>query len=90
MIINKQYFECNELKFRGIKKETFKYIDFFEEYIKKHSEKSFTFQDFLVTLGNHLFSNGFSHRKIEKWFKQINNNIQNLAKEVLLKKYEKV
>lgn len=90
MIINRQHFEVNELKFRSIQKETFKFIDFFEDYMKKHMDRQYKFEDFMVTLANHLKYSGYSIRKIEKWYKAINNNSQHLAKEILLKKYEKI
>ena len=89
MIINTRYFDTAESKFRGIKRDTLKYVDIFEEYMKKHPERSYTFEDFMVTLANYLNDLGYSKRKIEKWYKCINTIMQRLATEVLVKKHEK-
>jgi len=89
MIINTAYFDTPELKFRGIKRDTLKYVEIFEAYMKKHTERSYTFEDFMVTLANYLNDNGYPQRKIEKWFKCINTIMQRLATEVLVKKHEK-
>jgi hypothetical protein len=88
MIINKEYFEIEDIKFRGIKKETFKFIEIFEGYFVKNTKYTYKFEDFMVTLANHLNRNGFSIKKIEKWFKSINTNIQSLAKKALENKNE--
>ena len=88
MIVNKEYFNADESKFKGIRRDTLAYIDIFENYAKT-SKFSCKFEDFMATLGTHLNRNGYSIRKIEKWYKKVNNNIQILAKEVFNEKYKK-
>lgn len=89
MLVNKEYFKNSELRFRGISRETDNFITFFEEYAIKSTKFECKFEDFMATLGTHLNKKGYSIRKIEKWYKKINKNIQDLAKEVLIKKNEK-
>lgn len=88
MIINKEYFNADEVKFRGIRKDTLTYIDYFEDYAKS-SKFSCKFEDFMATLGTYLNNNGYSIRKIEKWYKKVNSNIQSLAKGMLNERYAK-
>lgn len=86
MIINKEYFNTDEIKFRGIRRDTLAFIDIFENYANT-SKFSCKFEDFMATLGTHLNKNGYSIRKIEKWYKKVNNNIQELAKGIIHEKH---
>lgn len=85
-MVNRSYFEINDPKFTKIKDESLKFIDIFENYFKNNVKCSYKFEDFMATLATHLVRSGYNMKKVEKWFKRINTNIQALATDILRKK----
>lgn len=73
------YFFDNTAKFRRIKRDTMKFLETFN---KVNTKYNFNFEDFMIVLANYLLKNGYSQKKIEKWFKRINENILGMAQKV--------